>query len=262
MGQEQVALIAGGSKGLGKMTALALAKMGYHIVIHYHRNIEAANDLILQIHHLGQKAVAIRGDVTDQKQVKELFQQIEDDFGRLDILVHSVGPFIRERKTFYQMTIDEINGLVQGNLMSAFYTTSLALSMMRKQRFGRIIYFGFNRANEAPAWPDRSVYTAAKVALVSFTKSLATEEAPYGITVNMVCPGDIIGYNKERFIQEVINLKDKESLIGRPGSGEDVTRVIQFLCQKDSEFITGNIINISGGLDIIHPTSKVSFKDK
>lgn len=184
MRKEQVALIAGGSKGLGKMTALALAKRGYHIVIHYHRDIEAANDLVRQIHHLGQKAVAVRGDVTDQKQVQELFQQIEDDFGRLDILVHSIGPFIRERKTFYQMTTNEINGLIQGNLMSAFYTTALAIPLMRKQRFGRIIYFGFNRANEAPAWPDRSVYAAAKVALVSFTKSLAIEEAPYGITAD------------------------------------------------------------------------------
>ncbi len=257
MVNERVALIAGGSKGLGKITALSLAKMGYHVVINYHQNAESATSLVSEIQSIGQQALAIQGDATDLQQMRSLFEEIECRLGRLDVLVHSVGPFIRERKTFFQMNISEVEKMIQGNLTSALYTTSYALPLMWQNGFGRIIYFGFNRSNEAPSWPDRSVYAAAKVGLVSFTKTLAVEEAPYGITVNMVCPSDIIGENKEKYIKDVMLLEDKESLRGRPGSGEDVSRVIAFLCQKDSDFITGNIMNISGGLDIIHPVSKM-----
>ncbi|WP_283653188.1 SDR family oxidoreductase [Paenibacillus sp. RC334] len=102
--------------------------------------------------------------------------------------------------------------------------------------------------------PHRAVYAAAKVGLVSFTKSLAVEEAPYGITVNMICPGDIRGANKEKSIADVIGLQDKETPRGRPGSGEDIARVIAYLCDEHSDFITGNIMDVSGGLDPIRPT--------
>ena len=115
---------------------------------------------------------------------------------------------------------------------------------------------GFGRAGEAPAWPDRAVYAAAKTGLVSFVKSVAVEEAPFGITVNMVCPGDIVGENKEKRIGDVSGQRDEETPRGRPGTGEDVARVIRFLCEPESDFVTGNIINVTGGLDVIHPVSK------
>jgi 3-oxoacyl-[acyl-carrier protein] reductase len=125
------------------------------------------------------------------------------------------------------------------------------LGHMRERRWGRIIHFGFAHAAEARGWPHRAVYAAAKVGLVSFTKTLAMEEAEFGITVNMVCPGDVRGINKERTIDDVMYETDDEAPRGRPGSGEDVTRVITFLCQEESDYTTGNIININGGLDPI-----------
>jgi 3-oxoacyl-[acyl-carrier protein] reductase len=146
--------------------------------------------------------------------------------------------------------------MVHGNLLSSMWIVRAILPIMRRQKKGRIIFFGFGRAQEAPSWPDRSVYAAAKTGLVSFTKTLAVEEAPFGITVNMVCPGDIVGEKKEMRLKEVVYLKDQESLQGRPGSGEDVVSVIHFLVEKSSDFITGNIINVTGGLDVIHPISK------
>ncbi|GBF10298.1 SDR family oxidoreductase [Tepidibacillus sp. HK-1] len=260
MAAKGVALIIGGSQGLGKATALALAKSGYDLVINYLTDHKAAEQVVSEVNHLGRKVFAFQGDATNYQKMQELFIEVNSEFGRLDVLVHAAGPFIRERKNFYQMSIDEIQQMVHGNLLSAMYTTSLALPLMRKQKFGRIIFFGFHRANEAPSWPDRSVYAAAKVGLVSFCKTLAVEEAPYGITVNMICPSDIIGENKEKMIRDVALLKDKESLRGRPGSGEDVSRVIEFLCQKDSDFVTGNAISVSGGLDIIYPVSKQNPK--
>jgi 3-oxoacyl-[acyl-carrier protein] reductase len=127
---------------------------------------------------------------------------------------------------------------------------------MRERKWGRIIFFGFGRAMEAPAWPDRSVYAAAKTGLVSFTKTLAVEEAPFGITVNMICPGDIVGEKKEMRIAEVSGILDEETPRGRPGCGEDVARVIRFLVEENSDFVTGNLIHVTGGLDVIFPVSK------
>ena len=127
----------------------------------------------------------------------------------------------------------------------------LVLPYMRNNSWGRIIHFGFAHAGESRAWPHRAVYAAAKVGLVSFTKTLAIEEAENGITVNMICPGDIRGDNKEKKIVDVEHLMDPESPRGRPGTGEDVARVAAFLCGSDSDFITGNMINVAGGMDPI-----------
>ena len=256
MKTSSIALITGGTRGLGKQIALTLAKQGYTIIISYLQSKEQATEFIQILRQKKIEAHALQVDVTKKEEVSSLFDWINQKYGRLDVLIHSVGPFIRERKTFHQMTLEEMDSMVSGNLQSALYTTHFALKYMRENGYGRIIFFGFHRAIEAPSWPDRSVYAAAKVGLVSFCKTLAVEEAPFGITVNMLAPSDITGENKEKAINEVIDQKDKESLRGRPGTGEDVARIIPFLLEKNSDFITGNIISISGGLDIIHPTSK------
>ncbi len=143
---------------------------------------------------------------------------------------------------------------MRGNLLGVIELDYLVLPMMRRKRWGRIIHFGFGHAAEARGWPHRAVYAAAKVGLVSFTKSLAVEEAVNGITVNMLCPGDIRGENKEKRIEDVERGSDQESPVGRPGTGEDVARTIAFLCQSQSDFLTGNIIDVSGGLDPIRNT--------
>jgi len=260
--ETKVALVTGGSKGLGKHIAQHLAKKGFHVIINYHQDEKNAMQVVHSIVDSGQTAIAVQADVTNPTQTEKLFQQIAQSYQRLDVLVHSVGPFIRQRKTFYEMKWSETTKMIEGNLTSAMLVTSLALPIMRKQGKGRIIYFGFHRASETPAWPDRSVYAAAKVGLVSFCKTLAVEEAPFGITVNMVAPSDITGENKEKHIDDVLGLSDQESLRGRPGTGEDVSRVVAFLTEEQSDFITGNVISVSGGLDIIHPISKQFQKKK
>lgn len=154
---------------------------------------------------------------------------------------------------FLEYTQEEILSLIQGNLVGTMLLDHLVLPAMRHKKWGRIIHFGYGHAAEARAWPHRAVYAAAKTGLVSFTKTLAVEEAPFGITVNMVCPGDIRGSNKEKAIAEVAGLEDGETPRGRPGSGEDIARVIRYLCHDKSDFITGNIMDVSGGLDPIRP---------
>ncbi|GAJ05057.1 unnamed protein product [marine sediment metagenome] len=110
---------------------------------------------------------------------------------------------------------------------------------MRNQRFGRIVTYGFQGADHAPGWMYRSAFSAAKVGLVSLTKTIALEEAEYGITANMVCPGNIVGEMKEATIAYARQMKDDITPIGRSGTGEDIARVVEFLCDDCSDMITG-----------------------
>ncbi|GJM78649.1 3-ketoacyl-ACP reductase [Paenibacillus sp. HMSSN-139] len=254
----KVALITGSAKGLGKKTALMLAEQGCHIALNYVHSEAEALSLRSDIERLGVRCIAVQADVSRREQIEDLSWQVKEQLGTIDILVNNAGPFIRERKLFADYSQSELLGMIEGNFVGSLLLDHLVLPGMREKRWGRIIHFGFGHAAESRAWPHRAVYAAAKTGLVSFTKTLAVEEAPYGITVNMVCPGDIRGSQKEMSIQEVRGLHDGETPLGRPGSGEDIARVIAFLCHPDSDFITGNIMDISGGLDPIRPWIKPS----
>ncbi|MHA0856686.1 SDR family oxidoreductase [Paenibacillus sp. CMAA1364] len=249
----RVALITGSAKGLGKRTALTLADQGCNIILNYVHSAHEAEELRGMIEYKGVQCIAIQADITDLNQIESLVKEVNTRCGGADIIVNNAGPFIRERRLFVEYTQAEIMSLIQGNLIGAMMLDHMLIPSMREKKWGRIIHFGFGHAGEARAWPHRAVYAAAKTGLVSFTKTLAVEEAPYGITVNMVCPGDIRGMNKEKSIADVEGMEDLESPNGRPGSGEDIARVIQYLCHKDSDFITGNIMDITGGLDAIRP---------
>jgi 3-oxoacyl-[acyl-carrier protein] reductase len=251
----QVALITGSAKGLGKMTACTLARQGCDIVINYVHSEKEAVQLQDDIRKLGVDCIAIQADISKTEQLAAMVDRVDRYFGRIDILVNNAGPFIRERRRFVEYTLEEIEYLMRGNLLGVMQLDYLVLPMMRRQQWGRIIHFGFGHAGEARGWPHRAVYAAAKVGLVSFTKTLAEEEAEFGITVNMICPGDIRGENKEKNIADVEGVTDPESPRGRPGTGEDIARVIAFLCDRQSDFVTGNIMDISGGLDPIRPIS-------
>ncbi|GIP44860.1 3-ketoacyl-ACP reductase [Paenibacillus sp. J45TS6] len=250
----KVALITGSAKGLGKMTALRLAAEGYDIALNYVHSQKEAEELCAAVKKLGVRCIAVQADICKAEDIERLISTVEHKLGVVDILINNAGPFIRERKLFSEYTQEDIMMLTQGNLVGTMLLDHRVLPGMRKKNWGRIIHFGFSHAGEARSWPQRAVYASAKVGLVSFTKTLAVEEAPYGITVNMICPGDIRGAHKEMTIEQVSGLIDKETPRGRPGSGEDVARVIHYLCQDQSDFITGNIMDISGGLDPIRPT--------
>ncbi|WP_248927811.1 SDR family oxidoreductase [Paenibacillus hamazuiensis] len=252
-GERRVALITGSAKGLGKMTALTLARRGCDIIVSYVHSEREAAELQEEIRGIGADCLTVQADITKPEQISRMVEEAEQRFGRIDILVNNAGPFIRERRRFAEYTPEEIEYLIRGNLLGVMQLDYLVLPLMRRRQWGRIIHFGFGHAAEARGWPHRAVYAAAKVGLVSFTKTLAEEEAEHGITVNMICPGDIRGANKEKTIADVEGVTDPETPRGRPGTGEDIARVIAFLCEPHSDFVTGNTLDISGGLDPIRP---------
>jgi 3-oxoacyl-[acyl-carrier protein] reductase len=247
------ALITGSAKGLGKRTAQLLADAGCDVIVNYVASRDEAEALAESLRGRGVRAAAVQADVADPKQVERLAAEAERLLGGIDILINNAGPFIRERRFFADYKPEEIIGLVNGNLLGVMLLDRLLLPGMRRRGWGRIIHFGFGHAGESRAWPHRAVYAAAKTALVSFTKTLAVEEAAHGITVNMICPGDIRGANKEKSIDDVRGEIDPESG-RRPGTGEDVARAIRFLCDSRSDFITGNLLDVTGGFDPIRNT--------
>ncbi|WP_168123748.1 SDR family oxidoreductase [Paenibacillus sp. HB172176] len=255
----RTALVTGSAKGLGKRTALQLAEQGCDVIINYVSSEQEAHEVKARIEEFGVKALAVQADMTTFEGAHALADAAESWSGGVDILVNNAGPFIRKRRLFSEYDEATIISLMHGNLLSVMLLDHRLLPYMRERGWGRIVHFGFGHANEARAWPHRAVYAAAKTGLVSFTKSLAVEEAPNGITVNLIGPGDIRGANKEKSIDEVEQELDSESPLGRPGTGEDVARVILFLCQNKSNFLTGNVIDVTGGFDPIRANIKGAF---
>jgi 3-oxoacyl-[acyl-carrier protein] reductase len=248
----KTALITGGATGIGRRTALQLAAEGINLIINYRHSKIEAEELAADItKRYNTKNICIKGDITRYEDCENIVSQAMNVFSSIDIIVHNAGPYISERKKMADYEIHEWNYLINGNLNAVFYLSNLLIPYMRKRKWGRIITVGFDRVESAPGWIYRSAFAAAKSGLASLTKTLALEEAEFGITVNMVCPGDIIGDWKEKAIEEARNEHDDTVPVGRPGTGEDISRVISFLANDHSSFITGSIIPITGGKDVL-----------
>ncbi|MTT30546.1 SDR family oxidoreductase [Terrilactibacillus sp. BCM23-1] len=250
---KKVALITGSATGLGRRTAVELAKNGIDVVLNYVHSSETAKETSRFISKTyGVRSIAIQADVGLLNDVQKLVSQTRSVMGGIDILIHNAGPFIKKQKKMSEYTIEEWNFIINGNLNSVFYLSKEVLPLMRSKRWGRMITIGFDRVETAPAWNFRSAYAAAKSGTASLTKTLAIEEAENGITVNMVCPGDIQGKYKEMNIEDVRGKNDLDNPVGRTGTGEDIARVISFLCNEDSDFITGSVISVTGGKDVLN----------
>ncbi|PJW18085.1 SDR family oxidoreductase [Geobacillus sp. WSUCF-018B] len=246
------ALITAGAKGLGRKVTELLLDKGYSVTVNYRSDEQAVRSLAEKYRGAADRLQFVQGDVTDKNDLAALVDAAMERFGRIDCLINNAGPYIFERKKLADYTEDEWYEMIEGNLSSVFHLVRRTIPIMRKQRFGRIITYGFQGAADAPGWVHRSAFGAAKVGLVSLTKTIALEEAEYGITANMVCPGNIVGDMKEAGIADARVRRDAETPVGRPGTGEDIARVIAFLCEDDSDFITGAVIDVTGGANVIY----------
>jgi 3-oxoacyl-[acyl-carrier protein] reductase len=246
------ALITAGSKGLGKKVAERLLEMGYCVTINYRSDENRITEIEEEWSSYKDRFQFIRGDITKIQDINKIVEKAVERFGRIDCLILNAGPFIFGRKKLSDYSDNEWYEMIDGNLNSTFHFLKLTIPLMRKQKFGRVITYGFQDADHAPGWIYRSAFSAAKVALVSLTKSIAIEEAEHGITANMVCPGDIEGEMKEASIAFSRKVLDTRTPIGRSGTGEDIARAVSFLCEDDSDMITGSVIHVTGGIDVLN----------
>ncbi len=241
--RQRVALVTGGSRGIGKGIALGLGRAGARVAISYRANKAAAQNALRQLQSLGCDCFAVEADVTDSARVESLVQSVLEHYGRLDVLVNNVGIF--NWGTVAETTIEEWKRVLDSNLLSVFYMSKAALPAMRRQRWGRIINLGAVGAERAFGQATISAYAAAKAGMVAFSRSLAVEEAKNGITVNVVNPPNID--DKELSLEEARRMHDARFPVGRPPSADDIASAVAFLADESADYITGQTLSVSGG---------------
>jgi len=241
--QDKVALITGASQGIGRATTLALVVAGAKVAVAA-RNAEKLATLVREIEAAGGAALAVPMDVADPAQVKTAFQQILAKFGKLDILVNNAA--ITRDTLALRMKLEDWDAVLRTNLTGAHLCMQQALGAMLKQRSGRIINITSVVARTGNA--GQSNYVASKAGLIGLTRAIAVEVASRSITVNAVAPGFIDTPMTAPLSQE---LKDKmKSMIplGRFGSEADVAAAIVFLASDEAAYITGQVLDVNGGL--------------
>jgi len=248
----RVALVTSGAKGLGKAVSRALAEAGADVAVTVRSHVEASRDMEREVRSLGREILVVRADAGREDEVEAVFREVDRRFGRLDILVNAVGPYVFERRELADYDLVTWRSLFEGNLTSVFLHARAAVPRMERGHFGRIVNFGFAEAAHLPPWPYRAPYAAFKEGVVSLSRSLAREVAQRGITVNVIAPGRILDPFKEARIEEAQSEGPGLSPVGRTGTGEDVGRVVAFLADPRSDFLTGNVIQIDGGEDVLH----------
>ncbi len=240
---DKVALVTGSSRGIGRAIALKLAKGGYSVVINYLSDAQAADQVVNLIKAMGTKAVSLQSDVSNFADAEEMIRKAKSEFGRIDILVNNVGPFLY--KTIFDTTTQEWHQILNSNLNSVFYCCKAVVPIMRKQKSGVIINIGGPNVERTQGYLRTCVYSVAKTGVVVFSKSLAKEEAKQGIRVNVVNPGFI---ETEAYTEEMKKDMPKSVPLGRLGKPEDVANVVAFLASDEASYITGSVLNVHGGL--------------
>ena len=241
--RNRVAVVTGGSRGIGRGIALKLAHEGARIAIAYRVNKAAAQMTLLQLQAAGADSVAVETDITQPPRAEQFIKTVADRYGRVDILVNNVGDF--RWGTLAESAPEEWKSIFDSNVSTVFYMCRAALPLMRKQRWGRIINMGAVGAERAFGQAKISAYAAAKAAVVAMSRSLALEEAKNGITVNVVNPSSID--EKDLTLEEARKLRDARFPIGRPPTVEDVAAAIAFFASEEAEYVTGQVVNVSGG---------------
>ncbi|MCD7032780.1 SDR family oxidoreductase [Metabacillus sp. GX 13764] len=246
------ALITAGTKGLGKKTAEHFLELGYSVTVSYRSDAESAQRLLDAYKNSSDQIHIVKADVTLKDDLINMTNEALERFGRIDCLINNAGPYIFERKKLADTADEEWHQMVDGNLSAVYYLLKQVIPVMRKQKFGRIITYGYQEAGQAAGWLNRGAFSAAKAGLAALTRTVAIEEAENGITANMICPGNIAGEMKEASISDARKSRENSTPIGRSGTGEDIARFIGFLCGENSDMVTGTVTDITGAANVIH----------
>ncbi len=240
----KTALVTGGSRGIGRAIALALANQGANVIINYSSNEENAAKVVEEIKGFNVKVLAIKANISSNEEIKEMFKKIDEAFDRIDILVNNAG--ITKDNLFMRMKEEDWDKVMDVNLKGTFLCTKAVIRKMMKQKQGRII----NLASVVGVVgnPGQANYCASKAGVIGFTKSIAKEIAGKNITVNAIAPGFI-----ETDMTKVLSESVKESMLEvipmkKYGKPEDIANLVVFLSSDNSSYITGQVIHVDGGM--------------
>lgn len=239
----KVAFITGGTRGIGKEIAKTLAKQGYDIAINYRKD-ENNDSIKKEIEKENVECLFVKGDVSNFDETKNMVNKIIEKFGKIDVLVNNAG--ITKDMLLIRMKKEDFESVIDINLVGTFNITKNVIPYMIKQRSGRIINLSSVVGISGNA--GQTNYSASKAGIIGFTKSLAKEVANRNILVNAVAPGFI-----ETKMTEILKDDVKEKIcktipLNRMGKAKDVANVVKFLSSDDSSYITGQVINVDGGM--------------
>jgi 3-oxoacyl-[acyl-carrier protein] reductase len=246
MFSEEVAWVTGSSTGIGAASAVALAHQGCRVAVHYNRSEDEAQEVMEKITASGGDAMLVGGDVSDAGEVERMAREVEDRYGRLDVLVNNAGSLI-ERRSFSEMTEDLWDRVISVNLKSVFLCSKAVLPMMKRQGSGRIINMTSVAARNGGG-PGSAAYASAKGGVSTLTRAMAKDLVSENILVNGVAPGVITTPFHDRFTPPDVRENMAAAIpMGREGTPEEVAGAVLFLASPWAKYLVGEIIEVNGG---------------
>ena len=247
--KDRVALVTGGSRGIGRATSLQLAREGAMVFVNYHQRREAAQEVVSEIEAHGGSALALQADVSDRQAVQAMVDQIVQKISTIDILVNNAGILLQGSLLDYQD--EELDRMWEINVKGVIHCSAVVAPLMIEKKFGRIINLS-SIAALGTGFKGTSFYAATKGAVLILTRRFAYELGADGISVNAICPGYIAtdmvmeGKTSEE-IQVSLDQVAAKSMLGRAGQPQDIASVISFLASQEAGFMTGQTVTADGG---------------
>ncbi len=241
---DKIAIVTGGSRGIGRGIALELGKRGATVVVNYQSNADAANEVVDQIKSAGGQAMAFQADVSSEEGANNLIKAAVDTYGKLDILVNNAGT--TRDNVIMMMKPEDFDTVIQTNLRSTWLCSKAAVRTMMRKRYGRIV--NITSISGIAGNAGQTNYSASKAGIIGFTKALAREVASRGITVNAVAPGFVLTDLTKDLPEEITRQLNQNIPLGRWGSVEDVALSTAFLSSDEASYITGHVLVVDGGM--------------
>lgn len=233
----KVALVTGSAKGIGRAIALALAKQGFDVAVHFRTSEAEALQTCQAAREVGVQAAVFQADVTQPKEAQGLVDKVVDKLGGLHVLVNNVGDYLK--KPIDRLSVAEWQLMLDSNLNAPFYLTQAALPFMRQTGWGRVVNIGFAGAQNLIARPDSTAYVIAKTGLIVYSKSLAQQVAKEGVTVNVVSPG---------VAENSVSKPIADIPMGRLAELQEISQAVLFLIEN--AYLTGQVLEVAGGWNL------------